>query len=160
MNVKEYKSIVGANFTPKKRIKHEEDNLQAKVCSYLSKFDNVVYWSTPNGIYIKNNNTKKVFRNTGMVAGAPDLTVCINGGIVLFFELKKPESKKISPKTGKMIIASAKGRQSTEQKIMENKLKELSHKYFVVTSLGEIIEILKQNGFEFKLKGIFKIINQ
>ena len=60
MNVKEYKSIVGANFTPKKRIKHEEDNLQAKVCSYLSKFENVVYWSTPNGIYIKNNNKQFV----------------------------------------------------------------------------------------------------
>ena len=106
-----------------------EDQLQQKC---ITEFRNEyqmhgkgLIFSVPNG-GSRNILEAKKLKQTGAMAGVSDLIVLLNGKC-LFIELK-----------------IEKGIQSDEQKIFEERVKNLNFDYFIVRSLDEFKNILNE----------------
>jgi len=60
--------------------------------------------------------------------GQADITAAFKGGIVIFFEVKKPG-----------------GRQSPAQKAFEDRLKKLGNRYFVVVTVDDVRKAINES---------------
>lgn len=65
-------------------------------------------------------------KREGMETGIQDLTVYLPDGVVLNLEFKRPKG----------------GVQSTDQQLIESKLKALGHNYYLVRSVEEVFELI------------------
>src|SRR3990167_6889831 len=100
--------------------KQKESDLVRAICDYLS-LRGYFFW--------RNNNTPifdpvgKKFRAMPKYAmrGLPDIIVILNGGVVVFFEVK----------TSKGII-------SEHQKAFQDKCKLIGAKYYIIRSIDEL----------------------
>lgn len=103
-----------------------EHNLQVQVINLLRNYYNLLVFAVPNG-GSRNLFEARNLKNEGVMAGVSDLILVLNG-VVIFLELKAGRNK-----------------QQESQKIFEKKVKELGHQYYVVRSLDDVMEILKNN---------------
>ena len=76
-------------------------------------------------------------KREGMETGIQDLSVYLPDGVVLNLEFKRPKG----------------GVQSTDQQLIESKLKALGHNYYLVRSVEEVFELIANNTLpEFRYK--------
>lgn len=68
-------------------------------------------------------------KREGMETGIQDLSVYLPDGIVLNLEFKRPKG----------------GVQSTDQQLIESKLKALGHNYYLVRSVEEVFELIYEH---------------
>ena len=68
-------------------------------------------------------------KREGMETGIQDLSVYLPDGVVLNLEFKRPKG----------------GVQSTDQQLIESKLKALGHNYYLVRSVEEVFELIANN---------------
>ena len=68
-------------------------------------------------------------KREGMETGIQDLSVYLPDGVVLNLEFKRPKG----------------GVQSTDQLLIESKLKALGHNYYLVRSVEEVFELIANN---------------
>lgn len=98
----------------------EEDTIQAAIVDWLRLV-------LPNAIvaHIHNNPRSKIdgarLKRMGLVAGAPDLLVCLHGGRGLFIEVKAP-----------------KGRVEPEQHAFANDCLVIGWSWFVARSIDDV----------------------
>ena len=99
-----------------------ETAIQSKIIDHLKKKE---YF------FVRLNNIppfdpiQKTFRRMpkGSMKGLPDIMVLTDGGFVVFLEVKD------------------KGKQSEDQKIFEQKCKEIGCEYHIVRSIDDVVEI-------------------
>lgn len=83
----------------------------------------------------------------GYMAGSSDLIVWIPGGTVCI-ECKKPASYRYSAKLKRLVIDRPAGKQTDEQKSFQASVERIGgHHYIVATTVDEVIEFFKKNGF-------------
>ena len=68
-------------------------------------------------------------KREGMETGIQDLSVYLPDGVVLNLEFKRPKG----------------GVQSTDQQLIESKLKALGHNYYLVRSIEEVFKLIANN---------------
>lgn len=68
-------------------------------------------------------------KREGMETGIQDLSVYLPDGVVLNLEFKRPKG----------------GVQSTDQQLIESKLKALGHNYYLVRSVEEVFELISNS---------------
>lgn len=68
-------------------------------------------------------------KREGMETGIQDLSVYLPDGVVLNLEFKRPKG----------------GVQSTDQQLIESKLRYLGHNYYLVRSVEEVFELIANN---------------
>lgn len=108
----------------------EEDTIQAAIVDWLRLV-------LPNAIvaHIHNNPRSKIdgarLKKMGLVAGAPDLLVCLHGGRGLFIEVKAP-----------------KGRVEPEQHAFANNCLVIGWPWFVARSIDDVKGALASLGIE------------
>ena len=88
--------------------------------------------------FLGNNQTLRLrfwnyARRQGYTNGTSDVIVIMQNE-VLFVEIKRPTTYKISEKTGKRIIDKKGGVQKEDQKIFQKAIEEMGHKYFLIDS--------------------------
>lgn len=81
------------------------------------------------------NHHKKMGYNNGQ----PDLVVMLDKGRTLFIELKRPDTKKLNPKTGNMNKVAG-GKQSDDQKAFQVRAVKLGHTYILTDNLDDLID--------------------
>ncbi|QDP49754.1 MAG: hypothetical protein Unbinned6284contig1004_23 [Prokaryotic dsDNA virus sp.] len=86
---------------------------------------------------VGSNNVKlgAFWKSMGKMAGFSDLMVFnTKRKEIVFLEMKSKTSYKISPKTGKRIIARAGGKQEPHQELFQEFIEDMGFKYFLVGS--------------------------
>ena len=109
----------------------------------------IAYLKLKNILYIRNNTAAvQVYDKRAVEAGkkprmmvtgtpgSPDLIIALKEGITLWVELKRPRSEQ----AGKNYPA---GKQSDKQKEFYNKLSKLGHFYYVIHSVEELVDAIK-----------------
>ncbi|MEG1365511.1 MAG: VRR-NUC domain-containing protein [Cetobacterium sp.] len=108
-------------------MKQTETQIQSSIIDYLQILENKgkIFFQRVNNTPVYDPIGKK-FRSMakGTKKGFPDILVLINGRTI-GFEVK-----------------TATGKQSEDQKDIENKFKQHGQEYFVVRSLDEVIKVL------------------
>jgi len=112
ISVDEYKLAIanGAVFEnkPRKKYKHEEDDLTIKTANYLDdlKFTGKILMFThiSNETFTKYHSVKVKNRQKGVRPGIPDMFIVFNHG-VLFLELKREKHGVVSPDQKKWLEA-------------------------------------------------------
>ena len=79
-----------------------------------------------NGSYIENAKTIKALVPQGFERGLPDLTIYLPEAQILNLEFKRPKG----------------GVQSDDQQLIESKLTELGHNYYLVRSTSEVFDLV------------------
>ena len=107
-----------------------EDLLQIVIVKTIKDIfkDKVLVFSNLQGVSIKGKNKWgyiKKLKDMGNMAGVSDLTILLPNGKSLWFEIK-----------------TLNGYQNEAQKEFEKKLRMLGHKYYVVRSSNEAIDII------------------
>lgn len=122
-----------------------EQAVQRAIAHYLTA-QGYLFTAPDAGVNVKSVKTRSVLKQMGRRAGVADLVVWINGGTVCI-EVKKPKTYRFSEKTGKVVIESAEGRQSEEQKEFEKRINSLTgHYYFVATSVDDVVKFFREKG--------------
>lgn len=122
-----------------------EQAVQRAIAHYLTA-QGYLFTAPDAGVNVKSVKTRSVLKQMGRRAGVADLIVWINGGTVCI-EVKKPKTYRFSEKTGRVVIDSAEGRQSEEQKEFEKRINALTgHYYFVATSVDDVIKFFREKG--------------
>lgn len=102
-----------------------ESAVQKAIEQYLQLMEN-----QSKLVYIKNNSGSFVNKNGNFYRmgrpGSSDFIVAISNGITLWLEVKLPTTK-----------------QNENQILFEQKVKNLGHKYYVVRSVDEVVDLLK-----------------
>lgn len=103
----------------------KEDKIQNDIVMWLQRHG---YWtnSIPNEAAAGNKVRQMKLVAMGLRAGAPDLLVWLENGVVLALEVKNEL-----------------GHQSPAQKRFQGRLEALGHKYYVVRSVEDVSAILK-----------------
>ena len=111
-----------------KKIKKPEQIIQEQIVEYL-RLKKILFTAIPNELggsgkigMLRTVKHKKM----GLRSGSPDLILFLKDARIVCIEVK-----------------SKKGVQSDSQKEFEKELKELSHEYYIVKSLNELIEVLR-----------------
>lgn len=107
-----------------------EKTLQTNIMQhldYLGKLTNNIY-----AYHIANEGKRSIYygkslKKQGLKAGVPDIVIMLNGWRTIYLEVKVGNNK-----------------QTQSQKDFENICKQLGFPYFVVRSVDDVIEILKQ----------------
>ena len=103
--------------------------LQQICVGYLKdKYPDIIYNVSLSGIKLSGNTKYQVINTMkaqGWVTGIPDVTLHLPNSVTLCLELK-----------------TIKGRQSEEQKVIENRLTKLGHTYLIVRTLDDLKEIM------------------
>ena len=110
-----------------------EAMLQSIICSYFNdNYPNLLMWSSLNGVNLSGAKNKYQtiveLKKQCMIKGVSDLYVALPEGKGLHIELKVGNNK-----------------QSDDQVQIEQTLNNLGHKYYVVKSLAEFKEVMKEN---------------
>ena len=103
-----------------------EHKVQVAICQYLD-MRGATYFAIPNGGK-RNLITAKKLKAEGVQAGVPDICI-IHDGMTYFLEVKRPKSD-----------LGAKGRLSTTQKAMIERLEAAGAEVAVVHSVADVIE--------------------
>lgn len=136
---------MNAYFT-RSRKQYAEDGVQVGIVRYL-RLNGFLLTSTGAGL-IKSMKTQMVMRKLGYTPGTADVIVWIRGG-TLNIECKAPKEMKYSPKTGKMVVANAGGRQSDTQKQFEEQIgKIVGHHYIVARDVLDVKKYIEENGIQ------------
>ena len=105
-----------------------ESAIQIQIVNYLH-YKNIYFFTVPNeaagggrGAMIRMRKLKKM----GLRSGVADLVLLLKGGKTVFLEVK-----------------TDKGRQSENQKEFEKEIKKLDFDYYIVRSVEDVEEILK-----------------
>lgn len=70
-----------------------EDILQMQIARFLKvAAPDLLWWHTPNGGTRKIGEARKL-KDMGVLAGVPDMTFILPGGLVAFIELKAPKGR-------------------------------------------------------------------
>jgi phospholipase/lecithinase/hemolysin len=104
-----------------------EHQVQKAICQYLD-MRGATYFAIPNGGK-RNLITAKKLKAEGVQPGVPDICVIAEGGLAYFLEVKRPKSD-----------LGAKGRLSTTQKAMIERLEAAGAEVAVVHSVADVIE--------------------
>ena len=144
-----------------------ENTVQKQIVQYcnFNIAKGVVWWSTPNErkpadnlnelmkMGIKDGVADMCFlRLDGYIATLnaekPDFTAtdARKYPALFFIEVKRPEIKGPSPKTGKEIILQRAGRQSDAQKQFEKDVNACGCEYHLVYSINQFIKIMQGKG--------------
>lgn len=114
-----------------------EQVVQCAIARYL-RARGYLFTAPDAGVNVKSVRTRAILKSMGRRSGVADIIVWIDGGSVCI-EVKKPKTYRFSEKTGKVVVDSAEGKQSEEQKDFEKQVKSLrGHYYIVVTSVDEV----------------------
>lgn len=136
---------MSAYFT-KNRRRYAEDGVQVGIVRYL-RLNGFLLTSTGAGL-IKSMKTQMVMRKCGYLPGTPDIIVFIKNGS-LGIECKRPKEMKYSPKTGKMVVANAGGRQSDTQKEFEEQIGKIpGHHYIIAQDVLDVKKYIEENGIK------------
>ena len=95
-----------------------------------------------NGAPMKPHHKKQMERE-GMLIGTADLKIFHKGGVI-HIELKAPPSLKLSKSTGKPIKKEG-GRQSKEQKHIQETVESYGQPYYLCDSIEKFIKICKRH---------------
>lgn len=93
---------------------------------YWLRVKKILFFTVPNGQRRTRWEAARA-KAEGMVAGAPDLIVCLDNGVTLFVEMKRKKGGTVSP----------------HQKAMGSALEGLKHRYKVCRGVGEAIEFVE-----------------
>ena len=109
----------------------KESEIQSQIIDYLQFMENVgiLFFQRTNNIPVsQTQNGKRVFRRMakGQKKGFPDIVVLKNG-VSIGLEVKTET-----------------GKQSKEQKAMENLMKKNGGKYYIVRSVKDVMDILEK----------------
>lgn len=108
-----------------------ESELQAIIVAYFRyNYPQYLIYSSLNGVKISGSNKYGIIakqKKEGMLNGVADLEVILPNK-VLFIELK-----------------TAIGKQSPDQIVMQQKLTELGHSYYLVRSLEEFKQVISKH---------------
>lgn len=122
------------------RKRYAEDGVQKSIVKYLRMKGFLV--TSPAGGLIKSPITQRVANANGYLAGCSDLIVFIPYGC-LHIEVKRPKTLRYSFKTGRMVVNSAAGRQSENQKEFQERVSKISgHYYLVVTDVQQVEDFI------------------
>ena len=126
-------------------MKYEEDNVQVEICRWLD-LKGYTYTFTGGGL-IHSARTQRTANRLGYRKGVSDLIVWIRNGTVCI-ECKKPAAYRYSTKLKRMVIERAAGKQTDEQKAFAAAVERIGgHHYIVATTVADVIEYFKKNGF-------------
>ena len=124
-----------------------EQAVQRAIANYLTA-QGYLFTAPDAGVNVKSVKTRSVLKQMGRRAGVADMIVWINGGTVCI-EVKKPKTYRFSEKTGRVVVDSAEGRQSEEQKEFEKRIHDLTgHYYFVATSVDDVVKFFREKGIK------------
>jgi hypothetical protein len=121
-----YSSLV--EIKPKKKRRRDEDATQRAIVHLLEIHKaqgRLVYFAVPNGER-RDKITGAKLKRQGVVAGAPDLVICVKLRPPIFVEVK-----------------SKIGRSSKAQIAMAEAMKRGGHRYEIVRSVEDIAEIIR-----------------
>lgn len=112
------------------KVKFMEKNIHKQIIYYLKQMNYFAFHIANEVNYsgVSNKENIKFFverRTMGVVAGVPDICVCLNNGVTIWLEVK-----------GTSTTLSA------NQKEFHEKLTSLGHKVFIVKSVEDVIAIL------------------
>jgi len=107
----------------KKPRNRDEQITQVQIIHWL-RWHKYFCFAIPNGEY-RNKVTGAILKRQGVLAGCPDIEIILNDGKVLWIEVK-----------------SKKGVQSDSQKMFQKELEDRGHKYYIVRSLDDVVNIL------------------
>lgn len=122
-----------------------EHAIQTQICQTLRRL-NMFFFKIPNEQKFKQYNPAAYaskMKAEGFRPGAPDLAVLLPNGVTLWLEVKRPAAYGIG-KSGKQIIISPAGKQSSAQIEFEREVKLLGHLYYVVHSPAEAFKALEE----------------
>lgn len=120
-----------------------EQPVQIAIVKYL-RSRGFLFCSPDLGVNVKSERTRAILKAMGRTAGVSDLVVWVPGGTVCI-EVKRPKVLKWSPKSKKMIIDDAGGKQSEGQKEFEKVIHNLpGHHYIIAQSVSDVVEYFKK----------------
>lgn len=106
--------------------KNEELQIQAAIVRYLRIQGGLVF-AVPNGTFIQNAFTRRLWQSSGLFAGVSDL-VAVFKNQIFFIEVK-----------------TKKGSQSIDQKNFQSFIEGFGFKYVLLRSLDEAVYFFKDN---------------
>lgn len=128
------------------RKRYAEDGVQVGIVRYL-RLNGFLCTSTGAGL-IKSMKTQMVMRKLGYLPGTADIIVWAKD-CTLNIECKRPKEMKYSPKTGKMVVANAGGRQSDTQKEFEEQIGKIpGHHYIIAQDVLDVKKYIEENGIK------------
>lgn len=126
-------------------MKYEEDRVQQAICQWL-EINRYTYTFTGGGL-IHSARTQRTANRLGYRKGVSDLIVWIPQGTICI-EVKKPATYRYSTKLGRLVVDKPAGKQSDEQRAFAAAVERIGgHHYIVATTVDDVIEFFRKNGF-------------
>ena len=123
---------------------YAEDNVQKHIAQWL-RVKGYLFTSIPAGLIVS-AVAQRTANRLGYTKGAPDIIAWIPNGTVSI-EVKRPEKRELSLKTGKMVIANPKGVQTPEQKEFQERVQKTpGHHYIVAYDVYDVEKYFEKIG--------------
>lgn len=128
---------------PRKRRANPERALVVAIRSWLTfAIPSAVCWAAPNELPIRLPGRRGAHmmatrRASGMVPGAPDLTVALPGGHTVYLEVKAPGDKATGTRAGRL---------SSAQCEFHDRMARIGHIVHVVRSIADVQQVFRNYG--------------